>query len=576
MQLKGINMRGAKVLVNTLKEQGVKLLFGIPGGANLAIYDELHESSLRHVLTRHESGAVHMADGYARVTGRPGVCLGTSGPGATNMITGLGTAYLDSSPVICMTGQVSTKMMGNDAFQESDSFDMMIPVTKSNFKLRSPEEIPPVFAKAFSVATSGRFGPVAIDIPSDTVASEFHGEAYLTLNGSERMPRVKGQFIEAVEMLNLASRPVMLVGGGAKWARCGEDIMQLAEMLGAPVVTTVMGKGAVPEDHPLAMGTTGMHGRRSSARVMEEADVVLAIATRFSDRTTGKTSDFIPKAGIIHVDIDSAEVGKNVRNVVGLTGDCSEIVQTLKSMVRRKADERSGWTARAVAMKSYCQCDFDLTDSPLKPQKIIHELSRLLPENAILTTDVGQHQMFAAHFFEASRGRRFITSGGLGTMGFGLPAAMGAKMAEPGSKVVCLTGDGGFQMTFAEFATAVENDIPVFVVVMNNSSLGMVRQFQKQFYSNHIYAVDYSKSPDFVKFAEAMGGEGVTVERAGEVAEAIKRGLSSSVPFVADMRIDVNEDCLPMTPPWAGRDGTIYGRCKWRDITDGEITNFGK
>lgn len=569
-------MRGAKVLVNTLKEQGAKLLFGIPGGANLAIYDELYESGLRHILTRHEGGAVHMADGFARVTGMPGICLGTSGPGATNMITGLGTAYLDSSPVICMTGQVSTKMMGNDAFQESDSFDMMIPVTKSNFKLRSPDDIPAVFAKAFAVATSGRFGPVAIDIPSDTVSSEFTGEACLPAGFAEHVPQVKGRIADAVAMLNSASRPVLLVGGGAKWAKCGESVVELAEMLGAPIVTTVMGKGAVPEDHPLSMGTTGMHGRRSSARIMEEADVVLAVATRFSDRTTGKTSDFIPKAGVIHIDIDNAELGKNVRNVIGLTGDCAVIVHTLKSMLRSNASARSGWTARAIAMKSYCQCDYNIIESPLKPQKVIHELSRLLPDSAILTTDVGQHQMFAAHFFEASGKRKFITSGGLGTMGFGLPAAIGAKVAEPGAKVVCLTGDGGFQMTFGEFSTAVENNIPVFVVVINNGSLGMVRQFQKQFYNNHLFAVDYSISPDFVKFAEAMGGAGVTVERASEVAEAIRIGLSSTVPFVADMRVDINEDCLPMTPPWAGRNGTIYGRCKWRDITDGEIANFGK
>lgn len=568
-------MRGAKILVETLKEHGSTLVFGIPGGANLPIYDELQEGGLRHILARHEGSAVHMADGFARVTGRPGLCLGTSGPGATNMITGLGTAYLDSSPVICMTGQVSTKMMGNDAFQESDSFDMMIPVTKRNFKIRDTGDIPGVFAKAYRTATSGRFGPVAIDIPSDTVTNEFTGEASITADARVESQGITGSMRNALAMINGASRPVLLVGGGAKWARCGDDIIRLAEMLGAPIVTTVMGKGAVPEDHPLAMGTVGMHGRRSSALIMEEADVVLAIATRFSDRTTGRTSDFVPKAGIIHVDIDSSEVGKNIKNVVGLTGDCGEIVRALASMTTRSTGARAPWTRRAMAMKNYCQCDFNIMELPLKPQKIIHDLSRLLPEDAILTTDVGQHQMFATHFFEVRGRRRFITSGGLGTMGFGLPAAMGAKIAEPGTRVVCLTGDGGFQMTFAEFATAVENDIPVFVIVVNNGTLGMVRQFQKQFYNNHIFAVDYSRSPDFAKFAESMGGKGVTVERPGEVEEAIRRGLASDVPFVADMRVDINEDCLPMTPPWSGRDGTVYGRCKWRSITNGEIDNFG-
>lgn len=569
-------MKGARVLVDTLSEQGVNLLFGIPGGANLAIYDELQESGMRHLLTRHEGGAVHMADGFARVTGRPGVCLGTSGPGATNMITGLGTAYLDSSPLVCLTGQVSTRMMGNDAFQETDSFDMMIPVTKSNFKLRTPEDIPPVFAKAFSTATSGRYGPVAIDIPSDTVSSEFRGTAQLPMRWSDVSHPVRGNIAGAVLMLSAAQRPVLLVGGGAKWARCGTEIMRFAEMLGAPVVTTVMGKGAVPEDHPLAMGTTGMHGRRSSARVMEEADVVLAIATRFSDRTTGKTSDFIPKAGVIHVDIDAAEVGKNIKNVIGLTGDCGEVVRTLVTAVGNTAQQRMPWTNRVLSMKRYCQCDFNLMETPLKPQKVIYELSRLMPSNGILTTDVGQHQMFAAHFYEASGGRRFITSGGLGTMGFGLPAAIGAKLAEPETTVACLTGDGGFQMTFSEFATAVENNIPVFVLVINNGSLGMVRQLQKHFYNNHIYAVDFSHGPDFAAFARSMGGDGVTVERVSELEEAISVGLKSEVPFVADVRVDINEDCLPMTPPWAGRESTIYGRCKWREITDGEIENFGK
>ena len=568
-------MRGAKLLVNTLAEHGVRTIFGIPGGANLAIYDEIGTAGIRHVLTRHEGGAAHMADGYARASGRPGVCLGTSGPGATNMITGVATAFLDSSPLVCLTGQVSTRMMGNDAFQESNTFDMMIPVTKSNFKVRSPEEIPYLVGKAFAVAVSGRFGPVAIDIPSDTVANELSGEPHLHAS-TISYPSDLSNLQSAVAMLNASERPAILVGGGAKWARCGEAILELAELLGSPVVSTVMGKGAVREDHPLVLGTTGMHGRRSSALVLEEADVVLAIATRFSDRTTGKTGEFLTKTGIIHVDIDNAEIGKNVRNVVGLTGNCGEIVDLLVRAVNRQPERRAGWTARVVAARSFCQCDFDLDESPLKPQKVVSQLSRLLPDNAIITTDVGQHQMFAAHFFEVRGHRRFITSGGLGTMGFGLPSAIGAKVAEPGVKVVCLTGDGGFQMTFGEFATAVESDIPVFVVVMNNGSLGMIRQFQKQFYGNRIFAADYGRSPDFVKFAEAMGGEGVTVERPGEVAEAIQRGLASDVPFVADMKLDINEDCLPMTPPWAGRNGTIYGRCKWKDVNDSEVKNFGR
>jgi acetolactate synthase-1/2/3 large subunit len=568
-------MKGAKVLVNTMSEHGVTTIFGIPGGANLPIYDELMGSRITSILTRHEGGAAHMADGYARISGKAGVCLGTSGPGATNMITGVATAFLDSSPMVCLTGQVSTRMMGNDAFQESDTFDMMIPVTKSNFKIRRPEEIPYMISRAFKVAVSNRFGPVAVDLPTDTVAGEMNGEPYIAPFSASAKSDLTN-LGTAVAMLNGAARPAILVGGGAKWSGCGRSIIELAELIGAPVVTTVMGKGAVDEGHPLSMGTTGMHGRRSSAAVLEEADVVLAIATRFSDRTTGKSSEFLPKAGIIHVDIDAAEIGKNVTNIVGLTGNCDEIVEILIRAVDRRAAARAQWIRRAASMKSFCCCDFNYFETPLKPQKILHELNSLLPEDAILTTDVGQHQMFAAHFFEARNGRRFITSGGLGTMGFGLPAAIGAKAAEPETKTVCLTGDGGFQMTFGEFSTAVENSLPVFVIIMNNNSLGMIRQFQKHFYSNHIFCADYRVSPDFVKFAEALGGEGVVVERPGEVADAIKRGLDSEVPFVADMRIDINEDCLPMTPPWAGKGGTIYGRCKWKDVNDSEIENFGR
>ncbi|MCL4346290.1 MAG: biosynthetic-type acetolactate synthase large subunit [Candidatus Thermoplasmatota archaeon] len=568
-------MRGAKILVNTMTEHGVRTLFGIPGGANLPIYDELMESSIRSVLARHEGGAAHMADGYARVSGKPGVCLGTSGPGATNMITGLATAYMDSSPVVCLTGQVSTKVVGNDAFQESDSFDLMIPVTKSNFKIHSADEIPYVLNRAFAISMSGRYGPVAVDVPTDTVAGDASAEP--TLHSELEYTRTDlSSFSAAVSMLNGAERPAILVGGGAKWAGCGREILELAEMLGSPVVTTVMGKGSVDESHPLVMGTTGMHGRRSSALVLDEADVVLAVATRFSDRTTGKSTDFLPKAGIIHVDIDGAEIGKNVKNIVGLTGNCSEIISLLRNSVKRGTELRLPWLRRVSAVRSFCQCEFGYSDYPLKPQRVIYELSRLLPEDAILTTDVGQHQMFAAHFFEARGRRRFITSGGLGTMGFGLPAAIGAKAAEPETKTVCLTGDGGFQMTFGEFSTAVENELPVFVVVMNNNSLGMIRQFQKHFYNNHIFSADYRVHPDFVKFAESMGGAGVVVERPGEVAEAIERGLKSDVPFVADVRIDINEDCLPMTPPWAGKNGTIYGRCKWKDVNDSEIKSFGR
>lgn len=555
-------MKGARLLVRTLEEHGISTVFGIPGGANLAIYDELRESGLRNILARHECSAAHMADGFARASGNLSACLGTSGPGATNMVTGVCTAYLDSSPMLCLTGQVSTAVAGNDAFQEADVFDLMMPVTKGNFRIRKAEEIPSTLTKAIGLAKGGRPGPVAVDMPSNIMVMEgevlpFSGEQEWQHTDLERLP-------EAASAINRSLRPVIIAGGGAK--RSGELIVRFAEKIGAPVVTTVMGKGAVPEDHRLVLGTTGMHGRGSSALVLGRADLIIALGTRFSDRTTGKVSDFSSNRMVVHIDIDAAEIGKNVRDAIGLSGDCGDVLSYLMPLVRY-SEERAPWLDMVTRAREFCVCDFNIHGSPIKPQKLIYELNRLLPDDCTLVADVGQHQMFAAHFFEIRGGRRFITSGGLGTMGFALPASIGAKMAAPSRTVVCLAGDGGFQMTMAELATAVENRIPLFAVVMNNASLGMVRQLQKHFYGNRIFSVDYNP-PDFVKIAEAMGGAGMRVERESELEEAIRLGLRSEVPFVADVIVDREEDCLPMRPPWAGADGAIYGRCNWRERFD--------
>ncbi len=570
-------MRGAELLVQSLSRLGVSTVFGIPGGANLAIYEELSSSGMRHILARHECNAVFMADGYARASGSPGVFLGTSGPGATNAITGLATAFTDSSPVVCLTGQVATSSMGKDAFQEADSFDLMVPVTKWNFKLSHPTNIPRIMEKAFGIATSGRFGPVAIDIPSDVATGEVDLSDARHWEGMEETENTDlSDLPRAVKLIKSSIRPVILAGGGVRWSCTGDLVMKLAELIGAGVVTTVMGKGGIPEDHPLALGTAGMHGRRSSQYALDNADLVIAVGTRFSDRTTGKPGAFLKKASIIHIDIDAAEIGKNVHGVVGLAGDSGAVIKALLENLTAYQKSSTEWPEKVQAVKAYCQCDFDLPGSPIKPQKLVSAISALLPNDAILTTDVGQHQMFATHFYENSGSRSFITSGGLGTMGFGLPAAIGAKVASPDRKVICLAGDGGFQMSYAEFITAVENDIQVMAIVMNNQSLGMVRQFQKQFYHNKIYAVDYARSPDFARFAESMGGDGITVEKPDEIEDAIKQGLGSKVPFIADVRVDVNEDVLPMTPPWMGEEGTIYGRCKWRDLKVEKPENIGQ
>lgn len=569
-------MRGARLLLDSLARRGVDTVFGIPGGASLSIYEEMSSMDLRHILGRHEGSTVFMADGFSRVSRKPGVFLGTSGPGATNAVTGVATAYTDSSPVICITGQVATQSMGRDAFQEADSFNLMVPVTKWNFKLKHGAEIPRVINRAFRIATSGRFGPVAIDVPSDVVSKEVD-EASIQWADEPSLANSSdlSELANAVSMIRNAAKPAIIAGGGVRWSDSGDVVIRLAEKIGAPVVTTVMGKGGIPEDHPLALGTTGMHGRRSSHWVLNEADLVIAVGTRFSDRTTGKTSGFLPNAKVIHIDIDRAEIGKNITGVVGLAGNSADVLNAIMSGLDYQAESRSEWVKKVSEVRTFCQCDFDLPGNPIKPQKLMSSLSRLLPDDAILTTDVGQHQMFASHFFETRGRRQFITSGGLGTMGFGFPAAVGAKIAAPERKVVSIVGDGGFQMSYSEFITAVENEVPVFTVIMNNQSLGMVRQFQKQFYGNRVYAADYRRSPDFAKFAEAMGGEGVTVEKASEIDEAIARGLKSDVPFIADVRVDINEDILPMTPPWMGQEGTIYGRCKWRDVKVEEPQNIG-
>lgn len=570
-------MRGAKLLLDSLARRGVETVFGIPGGASLSIYEEMSSTDLRHVLGRHEGSTVFMADGFSRVSRKPGVFLGTSGPGATNAITGVATAYTDSSPLICITGQVATNAMGRDAFQEADSFNLMVPVTKWNFKLRNGEEIPGVINRAFNIATTGRFGPVAIDVPSDIVSRDVDDS--LISYESENAVQPEGDLTDlplALDMIRKSSRPAIISGGGVKWSDSGGIIMELAEKIGSPVVTTVMGKGGIPEDHPLALGTTGMHGRRSSQWVLDQADLVIAVGTRFSDRTTGKTSGFLPNAKVIHIDIDRAEIGKNIPGVVGLAGSSPDVIRKLIEGLGSQIVSRNEWVRNVGEIRSFCQCDFDLPGSPIKPQKLVSIMSKVLPDDAILTTDVGQHQMFASHFFETRGSRQFITSGGLGTMGFGLPSAIGAKIAAPERKVVSIVGDGGFQMSYSEFITAVENNVQVLVVVMNNQSLGMVRQFQKQFYGNKIYAADYTRTPDFAKFAESMGGEGVVVERPSEIEAAITDGLRSDVPFIADVRVDINEDILPMTPPWKGQEGTIFGRCKWRDLKLEEPKNISQ
>ena len=556
-------MKGARAAVELLEEQNVKVMFGIPGGVLLQFYDELVQSDIRHILVRHEQCAGHMADGFARVSKRPGVCIATSGPGATNLVTGVATAYMDSSPMVAITGQVATNVLGNDAFQEADAFSLMMPITKHNFRVTDPKEFPETLKKAFLIATTGRYGPVHIDIPVDIFSADITDEQ---MSKEVRVPKPKRNLtglLDALKLLENAERPTIMVGGGVTWSQAGGDIMRLAEMLMCPVVTTLMAKGSVPENHPLVLGVCGMHGRQVANYALNNCDVLLAIGTRFSDRVTGKLSEFGTKTKVVHVDIDSSEIGKNVKGRVGLVGDAWTVVNALiAGMQQRK--KAPTWKQKMLDLNKQCSCDYDLTSEPLKPQKVIHELSKHLPEDAIITTEVGQNQMWALHFFKCYGKRQFITSGGLGTMGFGFPAALGAKVAAPDRVVADIAGDGSLQMVIQEFATAMENDLPVVIALLDNGWLGNVKQWQKLFYGERYIATKFGRNPDFVKLAEAYGAEALRVERPSEVAEAIQRGVKAEVPMLLDFIVDPEEDVLPMLPPGTSSGDCIKGRCRWK------------
>ena len=555
-------MKGARAAVELLEEQNVKVMFGIPGGVLLQFYDELAQSNIRHILVRHEQCAGHMADGFARVSKKPGVCVATSGPGATNLVTGVATAFMDSSPMVAITGQVATNVLGNDAFQEADAFSLMMPVTKHNFRVTDPKVFPETIKKAFLIATTGRYGPVHIDIPVDIFNADITEEQ---MRKEVRVPKPKRNLsglLDSLKLLENAERPTIMVGGGVAWSQAGPEIMRLAEMLMAPVVTTLMAKGTVPENHPMVLGVCGMHGRQVANYALNNCDVLLAIGTRFSDRVTGKLSEFGAKTKVVHVDIDSSEIGKNVKGRVGLVGDAWTVVHALIAGLQNRK-KASTWKQRILDLNKQCTCNYDLTSEPLKPQKVIYELSKHLPEDAIITTEVGQNQMWALHFFKCYGKRQFITSGGLGTMGFGFPAALGAKVAAPDRVVADIAGDGSLQMVSQEFATAMENDLPVIIALLDNGWLGNVKQWQKLFYGERYIATKFGRNPDFVKLAEAYGAEAIKVERPSEVAEAIKRGVKAEVPMLLDFIVDPEEDVLPMLPPGKGPSDWIKGRCKW-------------
>ena len=556
-------MKGSKAVLTLLEKQGVDVMFGYPGAQTIPVYDDLIDSSIHHVLVRHEQGAAHMADGYARATGRPGVCMATSGPGATNLVTGVATAYADSSPMIVITGQVPTEMLGNNAFQEADVFSLMMPISKHNFRVLDGGQIPEAIKRGISIAMSGRKGPVHIDIPSDVMRENVEEKA---LDEEFSVPEPFEDLfgvLEAVKLLKSAERPMLLVGGGAMWSDAGPEVVQLAEMLMAPVATTMMGKGIVPEMHPLCMGIIGMHGREIARNAFLECDIMFVIGARFSDRSSGLSSDLPDTVKIIHLDIDPMEAGKNPRTKVRLVGDAKKgLQQVIKGLGRAKGE--SAWSLRMKQMHEQCECDLNLGDTPILPQKVMYELGKALNEHAYVATEVGQNQMWAAHFLKIKHPHHFISSGGFGTMGFGLPASLGVKYAFRENQVVNIAGDGSLQMNFHELATAMNEKLPVMICLLNNGWLGMVKQWQKLLNNKRYSGVDMGLNPDFVALAKAYGADGIKVERPSELAEAFRRGLKSEVPIIIDIHTDPEEDILPMLPGGMSCRDVIKGtRCNW-------------
>jgi len=546
-------MTGAKALIESLKQQKVDVIFGIPGGAIIPIHDELYDTKeIRHILMRHEQCAAHAADGYARASGRVGVCMATSGPGATNLVTGIANAYMDSSPVIALTGQVPRPFIGKDAFQETDIVGITTPITKYNFQVSKASEIPRIVKMAFYIASTGRPGPVLVDLPKDTQTEieeiEFDDDIEIRGYKPNYDPHPL-QIGRAANLLLNAEKPVIIAGGGVISSGASSELLALAELLQAPVSTTLMGKGCIPEDHPLSLGLLGMHGTIASNLIVSEADVLLAVGIRFSDRTTGNIEKFCPDAKIIHIDIDTAEIGKNIQPHVPIVADAKRALKALKKQIIQKLikKERSAWMNRIRELKE--QHEEMSNKQGISPPRLMKELRKMLPVDTIITTEVGQNQMWAALYLKAYKPRTFISSGGLGTMGFGFPASLGAKVACPDVPVVDIAGDGSFLMTEQDLASSVTEKIPVIVIILDNRFLGMVAQWQRLFYDRRYSSIDLGETPDFVKLAEAFGAQGIYAGSLSEFKKAVRTALKSDVTTVIDVPISSEENVFPMVPP---------------------------
>ncbi|NJR52442.1 MAG: biosynthetic-type acetolactate synthase large subunit [Leptolyngbyaceae cyanobacterium CSU_1_3] len=564
MQLQSVAVKrvtGAFALIDSLRRHGVTDIFGYPGGAILPIYDELYRAEaaggIRHILVRHEQGAAHAADGYARATGKVGVCFATSGPGATNLVTGMATAHMDSIPMVVVTGQVPRRAIGSDAFQETDIYGITLPIVKHSYVVRDPRDMARIIAEAFYIASTGRPGPVLVDIPKDVGAEEFD---YLPVDpGSVRLPgyrpTLKGnprQIGQALKLIRKAERPLLYVGGGAISANAHAEVTELAERFNLPVTTTLMGIGAFDEHHPLSVGMLGMHGTAYANFSVTECDLLIAVGARFDDRVTGKLDEFASRAKVIHIDIDPAEVAKVRMPDVPIVGDVRQVLIDLLHRSTEEGDptnpdQTKSWLQRIDRWRTDYPLEVPQYPNKLSPQEVIVEVGRQAP-NAYYTTDVGQHQMWAAQFLKNGP-RRWISSAGLGTMGFGLPAAMGAKVAVPDEEVICISGDSSFQMNLQELATLAQHRINVKTVIINNGWQGMVRQWQEAFYDERYSSSNMEVGmPDFVKLAEAFGVKGMLVQSRDELSAAIAEMLAHRGPVLMDVRVNRHENCYPMVP----------------------------
>jgi acetolactate synthase I/II/III large subunit len=561
---------GAEILIDALTYEGVDTIFGYPGGAVLHIYDELWRARDRitHHLVRHEQGAVHMAEGYARASGRVGVVLVTSGPGATNAVTGIANAYMDSTPIVVITGQVPKHLIGTDAFQEVDTVGITRPCVKHNYLVREAGDIAGVVREAFYLARSGRPGPVVIDIPKDVSAARatYSRLDHVAFPFSNDVPRVdRAAVSEALDAVLSARRPVLYVGGGIANSGADEALRLFAESLRLPVAPTLMGLGGFPSAHPLSLGMLGMHGTYAANMAVAQSDLLIAVGVRFDDRVTGKLATFAPHARVIHIDIDPANIGKNVAPSLSIAADAQHALLELLALTREHDEQKlqqslsakENWREQICGWQRSQPLRFTGSLNQIKPQSVIHELHRLTNGDAVIVTDVGQHQMWVAQFYPFKRSRQLITSGGLGTMGFGLPAAIGAQLALPNQSIVAVVGDGGFQMTNQELATAVQYDLPVKILIMNNGYLGMVRQWQEMFYERTYSEVDISVAPDFVKLAEAFGALGLRAERPSELRDVLAAALAHKGVVVIDVLVSKEENVFPIVPAGANSSDMI-------------------